>query len=97
MFSSPRQHIVDAMNRICRRSGSELPCLERRTRPSDVTIRLYVGLPVPVYLCEDVLAVVVPDWNIVAAGNVPMYEVTVELCGMIVVVACTLVGTEDTF
>ena len=85
------------MNRICRRCGREAPCLERRTLPSDVTIRLYVGLPVPVKRCEDAVAGADPDWNIVAAGIVPMYEVTVELCGMIVVVACTLVETEDTF
>ena len=47
-FSSPGQHIRDAVNRICLRGGSDAPCLERLTLPSEVTMRLYVGLPVPV-------------------------------------------------
>ena len=37
MFSSPGQHILDAMNPIGLRGGNEVPCLDRLTLPSDVT------------------------------------------------------------
>jgi hypothetical protein len=46
--SSPEQHILDAVNSIERRGGNEAPCLDRLTRLSEVTIRMKVGLPVPV-------------------------------------------------
>ena len=47
--SSPGQHMREAVNFIGRLGGREAPCLERLTLPSEVTIRLKVGLPVPVY------------------------------------------------
>ena len=46
--SSPEQHIREAVNFICLLGGSDAPCLERLTLPSEVTMRLKVGLPVPV-------------------------------------------------
>ena len=95
MLSSPEQHILDAVNRICLRSGSGASCLERLTRPSEVTIRLYDGLPVPVWRDADVVAVRSPEWITGAAVNVTMEEVTIELCCMVVVVACTLAETND--
>ena len=47
--SSPGQHMRKAVNFIGRLGGRDAPCLERLTLPSEVTIRLNVGLPVPVY------------------------------------------------
>ena len=46
--SSPGQHIREAVNFICLLGGSDALCLERLTLPSEVTMRLKVGLPVPV-------------------------------------------------
>ena len=40
-----------AVNFIGRLGGRVAPCLERLTLPSEVTMRLNVGLPVPVYRC----------------------------------------------
>ena len=47
--SSPEQHMQEAVNIIGRLGGRDAPCLERLTLPSEVTMRLNVGLPVPVY------------------------------------------------
>ena len=47
--SSPGQHMREAVNFIGRLGGRDAPCLERLTLPSEVTMRLNVGLPVPVY------------------------------------------------
>ena len=47
--SSPEQHMREAVNFIGRLGGRYAPCLERLTLTSEVTMRLNVGLPVPVY------------------------------------------------
>ena len=47
--SSPGQHMREAVKFIGRLGGRDAPCLERLTLPSEVTMRLNVGLPVPVY------------------------------------------------
>ena len=47
--SSPGQHMREAVNFIGRLGGRDAPCLERLTLPSEVTMRLNVGLTVPVY------------------------------------------------
>ena len=47
--SSPGQHMREAVNFIGLLGGRDTPCLERLTLPSVVTMRLNVGLPVPVY------------------------------------------------
>ena len=39
----------EAVNFIGRLGGRDAPCLERLTLPSEVTMRLNVGLPLPVY------------------------------------------------
>ena len=49
MCSSPEQHMREAVNFIGLLGGRDAPCLERLTLPSEVTMRLNVGLPVPVY------------------------------------------------
>ena len=41
-----------------------LACLERLTLPSEVTIRLKVGLPVPVYGWADATVGPIPEWNV---------------------------------
>ena len=47
--SSPGQHMREAVNFIGLLGGRDAPCLERLTLPSEVTMRLSVCLPVPVY------------------------------------------------
>ena len=59
--SSPGQHMREAVNFIGRLGGRDSPCLERLTLPSEVTIRLKVGLPVPVYGWADVTVGPTPE------------------------------------
>ena len=62
--SSPEQHIREAVNFIGRLGGRDAPCLECRTRPLEVTIRLNVGLPVPVYGWAAEMVGPIPEWNV---------------------------------
>ena len=59
--SSPGQHMREAVNFIGRLGGRDAPCLERLTLPSEVTMRLNVGLPVPVYRCAAEMAGPIPE------------------------------------
>ena len=63
-YSSPGQHMREAVNFIGRLGGRDAPCLERLTLPSEVTIRLKVGLPVPVYGWADAMVEPIPEWNV---------------------------------
>ena len=54
----------EAVNFIGRLGGRDAPCLERLTLPSEVTIRLKVGLPVPVYGWADATVGPTPEWNV---------------------------------
>ena len=54
----------EAVNFIGRLGGRDAPCLERLTLPSEVTIRLKVGLPVPVYVWADAMVEPIPEWNV---------------------------------
>ena len=73
--SSPGQHMREAVNFIGRLGGRDAPCLERRTLPSEVTIRLNVGLPVPVYGCADAMVGPMPEWNVGTVVEVTEVEV----------------------
>ena len=53
----------EAVNFIGRLGGRDAPCLERLTLPSEVTIRLKVGLPVPVYDWAAEMVGPIPEWN----------------------------------
>ena len=59
--SSPGQHMREAVNFIGRLDGRDAPCLERLTLPSEVTMRLNVGLPVLVYLCAAEMVGPIPE------------------------------------
>ena len=65
----------EAVNFIGRLGGRDAPCLERLTLPSEVTIRLKVGLPVPVYGWVDAMVGPSPEWNV--GTVVDMTEVAV--------------------
>ena len=54
----------EAVNFIGRLGGRDAPCSERLTLPSEVTIRLKVGLPVPVYGWADAMVGPIPEWNV---------------------------------
>ena len=54
----------EAVNFIGRLGGRGAPCLERLTLPSEVTIRLNVGLPVPVYGWAAEVVGPIPEWNV---------------------------------
>ena len=75
----------EAVNFIGRLGGRDAPCLERLTLPSEVTIRLKVGLPVPVYGWADVTVGPTPEWN---AGTI------VELTDIEVPKTGALLGTD---
>ena len=59
--SSPGQHMREAVNFICLLGGRDAPCLERLTLPSEVTMWLNVGLPVPVYRCAAEMVGPIPE------------------------------------
>ena len=65
----------EAVNFIGRLGGREAPCLERLTLPSEVTIRLKVGLPVPVYGWTDVAVAPTPGWNDCTVAELAEVEV----------------------
>ena len=65
----------EAVNFLGRLGGRGAPCLERLTLPSEVTIRLNVGLPVPVYGCADVMVGPMPEWNVGTVVEVTEVEV----------------------
>ena len=77
--SSPGQHMREAVNFIGRLGGRDVPCLERLTLPSDVTIRLKEGLPVQVYGWADAMVEPIPEWNV--GTVVEMTEVEVVKTG----------------
>ena len=54
----------EAVNFIGRLGGRGAPCLERLTLPSEVTIRLNVGFPVPVYGWAGAMVGPIPEWNV---------------------------------
>ena len=57
---------------------------------------LYVGLPVPIQRGADVIVGTISEWNLGAAADVTVENVTIELRCMSVVVAGTFVETNDT-
>ena len=65
----------EAVNFIGRLGGRDVPCLERLTLPSEVTIRLKVGLPVPVYGGADATVGPISEWNIGTIVEVTEVEV----------------------
>ena len=65
----------EAVNFIGRLGGRDAPCLERRTLPSEVTIRLNVGLPVPVYGWADATVGPILEWNVGTVVEVTEVEV----------------------
>ena len=65
----------EAVNFIGRLGGRDAPCLERLTLPSEVTIRLKVGLPVPVYGWADAMVGPIPEWNVETVVEVTEVEV----------------------
>ena len=65
----------EAVNFIGRLGGRDAPCLERLTLPSEVTIRLKVGLPVPVYGWADATVGPIPEWNVGTFVEVTEVEV----------------------
>ena len=65
----------EAVNCIGRLGGRDAPCLERLTLPSEVTIRLKVGLPVPVYGWADAMVGPIPEWNVGTVVDVTEVEV----------------------
>ena len=74
----------EAVNFIGRLGGSDAPCLERRTLPSEVMIRLKVGLPVPVYGWSEEMVGPSPEWNVgtvVGMTEVAVLEVEVSKAG----------------
>ena len=73
--SSPGQHMREAVNFIGRLGSRGAPCLERRTLPSEVTIRLNVGLPVPVYCWAAAMVGPIPEWNVGTVVEVTEVEV----------------------
>ena len=73
--SSPGQHMREAVNFIGRLGGRGAPCLERLTLPSEVTIRLNVGLPVPVYDWAAAMGGPIPEWNVGTVVEVTEVEV----------------------
>ena len=74
----------EAVNFIGRLGGRGALCLERLTLPSEVTIRLNVGLPVPVYGWAAAMVGPIPEWNVgtvVEVTEVAVLEVGVTNTG----------------
>ena len=73
-----------AVNFIGRLGGRDAPCLERLTLRSEVTIRLKVSLPVPVYGWSEEIVGPSPEWNVgtvVEMTEVAVIEVEVSKAG----------------